>query len=319
MAESTLSLGYVDFANAVCDELRWGRDYASRPQSDRALIHRLVQDGYRMALNPDATDHNWSFLRPVRTIVTTPPYATGTVTIEQPTPTVVTLSGGTWPEWAANGVLRVRGAEYEVASRDSNTQITLSTPAEAVSAAPFSMPRRYYDLEDDFGAIEGPITYPPHVSCPPIRLVSEASLRVMRQEGRPIDGRPHSAAVTWVVRPSSSGQRARIEFFPTASATWLLTYRCRILCGELNTTHPYPVGGMEFARLVMAACLAAAESYRHGGQGPRYQEYMAALTPAVAADRRREPERFSYFGGRGLGDADAPYAPHYVTYNGYPF
>ena len=60
---------------------------------------------------------------------------TGTITYDQPT-LAVTLSGATWPHWAANAnvSLYISNAWYDVASRDSDTQITLSSgPASSIT------------------------------------------------------------------------------------------------------------------------------------------------------------------------------------------
>ena len=55
-------------------------------------------------------------------VFTNDSYSTGTVAISSG---VVTLSGGTFPTWAAEGVLGVGEELYQIKSRDSNTQITL--------------------------------------------------------------------------------------------------------------------------------------------------------------------------------------------------
>jgi hypothetical protein len=60
------------------------------------------------------------------------PYSTGTVAISSG---VVTLSGGTFPSWAARGIFRVNGLTYTVDSRDSNTQITLDDTSVAASSS----------------------------------------------------------------------------------------------------------------------------------------------------------------------------------------
>lgn len=59
------------------------------------------------------------------------PYGTGTVTIVSG---VVTLAGGTWPASAADRRLVVNGNVYEVATRDSDTQLTLENLAVNVGA-----------------------------------------------------------------------------------------------------------------------------------------------------------------------------------------
>lgn len=51
-------------------------------------------------------------------------YSTGTVAILLG---VVTLTGGTWPDWADGGTLTVGGVDYTVASRDSASQLTLTS------------------------------------------------------------------------------------------------------------------------------------------------------------------------------------------------
>lgn len=62
---------------------------------------------------------------------TSTPYTTGTIGIAAG---VVTLSGGTWPNWAANGRLTVSGTTYTVNTRDSNTQLTLTNLSVTVTA-----------------------------------------------------------------------------------------------------------------------------------------------------------------------------------------
>ncbi len=49
-------------------------------------------------------------------------YTTGAIAV---TSGVVTLGSGTWPDWATRGTLNINGRGYSIASRDSNTQLTL--------------------------------------------------------------------------------------------------------------------------------------------------------------------------------------------------
>ena len=68
-------------------------------------------------------------------VFTNDSYSTGTVAISSG---VVTLSGGTFPTWAAEGVLGVGEELYQIKSRDSNTQITLyDTTATASGGTSF--------------------------------------------------------------------------------------------------------------------------------------------------------------------------------------
>ena len=81
-------------------------------------IEECIRDG----LHDVYSAYKWSFFRPVKYITTTAPYSTGTITIASG---VVTLSGGTFPSWAAIGVLKVDSDYYDVDTRDGDTQITL--------------------------------------------------------------------------------------------------------------------------------------------------------------------------------------------------
>ena len=58
-------------------------------------------------------------------------YGTGTIAIASG---VVTLSSGTFPAWAADGVLEVGAAAYTVNTRDSGTQVTLDDLTVTVSS-----------------------------------------------------------------------------------------------------------------------------------------------------------------------------------------
>lgn len=59
-------------------------------------------------------------------------YGTGTVTVASG---VVTLTGGTFPSWAATGTMNIEGSLYTVASRDGNTQVTLDDTSVSWSSA----------------------------------------------------------------------------------------------------------------------------------------------------------------------------------------
>lgn len=86
------------------------------------VIKELVND----ALDRVSAEYHWNYLTRYTTVAIEGSYSTGTVSISQGS-TTVTLSGGTFPSWAASGQLEVSGKVYNVSSRDSNTQLTLET------------------------------------------------------------------------------------------------------------------------------------------------------------------------------------------------
>ena len=75
MAESTLSLSYPDFVREVALLLGYSTTSADRTAAETAEIDRLVQSGLRQFYHPpivpgEASPHEWSFLSPVKTLVT---------------------------------------------------------------------------------------------------------------------------------------------------------------------------------------------------------------------------------------------------------
>jgi hypothetical protein len=77
------------------------------------------------ALRFVATSRNWKWYNRMVTVDLNPPYSTGTISITKGAATV-TLVGGTFPSWAAKGVLVYGGQVYDVSTRDGDTQLTLA-------------------------------------------------------------------------------------------------------------------------------------------------------------------------------------------------
>lgn len=72
MAESTLSLGYVDFAARVARQLGYGYSSTNWTADQAIEISDIVQSGYRQFLFPPVdiwpTPHEWSFLKGLGTL-----------------------------------------------------------------------------------------------------------------------------------------------------------------------------------------------------------------------------------------------------------
>jgi|SRR6185436_11852140 len=110
-------------------------DYAGGDAQQRTLTdaQRAVVNGYREF----TSSHDWSYYFARHRITTSEPYDTGTVTYVNST-RELTLSGGTWPTWAAYGSVIINQIPYEVASRTSATVLVLSqssNPGEDIATA----------------------------------------------------------------------------------------------------------------------------------------------------------------------------------------
>lgn len=126
--------------------------YAIRQYVDRqgAKADTEKYDIVNDALAYLATAKDWPFLLRHGVIDFVAPYTTGTIAITTAT-TTVTLSGGTWPSWAASGHLVIDSQLYEVASRDSDTQLTLSETfnGDTISAGSYTLMQYRYTLPTD--------------------------------------------------------------------------------------------------------------------------------------------------------------------------
>lgn len=93
--------------------------------------------------------HDWQWYITSAAFTTSPPYSTGTVAYDASARTV-TLTGGTWPDDAAYGIVTLSNRRYQVASRTSSTVITLSAsdcPASNIaSGTAYSWHRTDYEI-----------------------------------------------------------------------------------------------------------------------------------------------------------------------------
>src|SRR5262245_36339930 len=93
----------------------------ARRDAKRATLQALREVG-------DA--HNWTYYYTLGRLATHAPSSQGTVVYSRTGAAyerMVTLTGSTWPAWAALGRLSIGQMNYEVASRKSDTVLTLSS------------------------------------------------------------------------------------------------------------------------------------------------------------------------------------------------
>lgn len=113
------------------------------------------------AYNALAIRHGWNYYWTLGRINTDAPYSTGTVEFDLTggaTERRLTLTGGTWPTWAALGYVSLNDGTYGVERRVSSTVLTLaaaSSPSEDIAAgSSYSIIRDTYPLPSDFVAMD---------------------------------------------------------------------------------------------------------------------------------------------------------------------
>lgn len=243
-------------------------------------IEECIGDGLRDVY----AAHNWSFFNPTKIITTTAPYATGTVTVASG---VVTLSGGTFPSWAAYGVLEVDNEYYEVSTRDSGTQLTLEdTSVDADAGSAYELTQQEYDLPTGFEAIVGPLTYELGKAdlYPPVTFRHDDEIRKRLQDD-PYTDHPLYYSIRTVEFDPTVGSRRRLVFYPIPDAAYNLKAKMKLRATMIDSTNQYPVGGELIAQLIVEACLAAAERNYDEEAKQHTRRYMEMLPLSIAADQ----------------------------------
>lgn len=308
MSESTLSLQYNDLLDAVCDYLGLGSDYDNCSTEEKAKIERIVKRGLRQFYYPPPLagqrPHKWNFLTPAATLTTVASYSTGTVTVSSGT---CTISGGSWPTWAAtNGTLVIGTAEYPILARVSNSDLTVTGDDVSAATAFVLSHNGNYDLPDDFGGIEGDISYVGRYQSH-IIITSEADVR-RRRTATSSQGYPAVAAVRPKTTDGSDGQRFEIMFAPIPNDAYTLSYRKQILPDALTGTVTYPYGGSIHAETIEASCLAIAELQEDETKGPQWDYFLSRLAVSIQSDKSAYSAEFLGYNGD---ESDTLYAGGY--------
>lgn len=300
MAESTLTLALSDLRNAITEAMFGGNsDYTTLAAAEQSRVDNILKSGLRQFYQPPAVNgrvHEWTFLRPTTTLSLQAAYSTGTITIASG---VVTLSGGTFPSWAASGVLRVEGTDYTVNTRDSGTQVTLdNTSLTDSSVDSWEIHQDDYDLPDDFSHLMGPPSYA-HADdvYHTMEIVGEARIRDLRQRSEAATTDPYLMAVRNKVKTTTVGTRMEAMFWPRVTAAATLTYRYRVRPDALGASDTYPYGASDHSETILASCLAAYERAVEEQRGIYWDEFQKRLEASMALDSRiSRPEVLGYNG-----------------------
>lgn len=294
-----LSLTYLDLKKEAAFHAGYGRTNGNWSADQLANLTAFVEAGLRQfyfPLSPDPAKpaHRWSFFYPADTLSTTAAYATGTVTVAAG---VVTLVGGIFPSWAAQGELTINGVTYAVDTRDGNTQITLEdTSVAQATAVLYSLGRPAYDLPANYGGVIGPMTYPPGINnlYAPVEHTSERELMRKRQN-YPNTGRPRWFAIRPKPFVESAGQAWEILFHPTPDAAYDLSYRYKVVPTASLTDGEYPLGGTQHAETILASVLAVVDEQLNDGQGLYPTKFRELLLASIKLDQAEStPDTLGY-------------------------
>ena len=312
MTESTLSTTLTEIRLAIAHFLGIDIDPENWDADQTAIIDLILKRGLRQFYFPPPIleqtgkrtaitrpAHEWSFLKPITTLVLIGSYATGTIAVTK-TGTTVTLTDGVWPSWTAtHGTLVVNNVAYAIASRTDDTHIELTEAwtEDTETAASYTLRHNgNYDLPDDFGGIEGDMIYPEGNNKPNVRIIGEGKILSLRA-GTTSRSHPQFAAI----RPkkqtvTTTGQRFEMMFFPIPAVTNTLSYKMLVLPELLTgTTITHPYGGAMHSETILSSCLAVAESQEDEQRGVKWQEFQDRLAASIQIDKKMtSAEYFGY-------------------------
>lgn len=294
MAESTLTLKRDDLLKAVGNLLGRGIDIAGWNDADfAARVDMCVDVGCRMVYEPDILPdelqvHIWSFMQPkMMSFALSQPYSTGTVTIVAG---VVTGSGTVFPSWAADGELYVNGVSYSVATRGSNTSLTLDdTSVSAPAGSSFTLQQVDYVLPELFGGFKGDLYLNQNSTTfgYVLQRASKEELLAYQKSGvADYAARPCRYAVFAKDQTGAVDQRSMLTVWPLPDSAYTISGYYVINPYKLTSGLPYPMGGLPLSECLREAVLSAAELEFFGQAGVHTAKFMRRLQAAVSYDRQ---------------------------------
>lgn len=160
-----------------------------------------------------------------------------------------------------------------------------------------SAAQRIYPLPDNFERPVGEIYYQSDEDdyYGPIPFTN--TTRTMKLENRQEEQSPPRYAS--LQASDSTGEAEQLQelvLHPTPDGTYALQFQYVALARRLTETQPYPLGGQMHGPGILASCLAAAETYATGSQGPRYMQFLEKLAGNIIRDNERGASVLGYNG-----------------------
>lgn len=193
--------------------------YGGASDAEQRDIRAAAQRAYQEI----TTIRDWSFYHVHGRVITEPPVTAGTVAFSQSANTL-TISGATWPTWAAQGYVRVGPRVAKIASRTSSTVVVLD--ADVTFMADFSgesciLYRTVYPLPEDLRNMDEPSNE--FFWWSGMYLTPDEAMKVERVNYR--SGTP----LHWTIvkDPDSYGWAVKLIGYPVKQETIDFTYRRR--------------------------------------------------------------------------------------------
>ena len=150
-----------------------------------------------------------------------------------------------------------------------------------------------YNLPDDFGGMDGSMTFGQSTGWISVRKVGEGKIRSLRQTDYGT-GRPQYVAIRPRAFNASVGHRFEALLWPKADTAYTLTYRYHVLLNKLSEAAPFPPGGMLHGETILAVCLwAFCGMYIADEAEQAKQDYLERLADSIEIDKNMNTADFS--------------------------
>jgi len=292
MADSDLALGYDEIYLEVADTLGYTRDSTKHSSERQDRIAVAIKKGYSDFLR----EYDWTFLTAYDNLTTTTPYSTGTITVTNDDATV-TLATGTWPSWAAQGVLVYGGTEYEVASRTDNADIELADAFQGTTAAgeSYELRRLAYDLPDDFGQPQSFMAYSGEYGRRELVRTSPAEISRLRTTYTDTSY-PDRYAIRPKAFAGTATQTYELLLFPMSDTVYILRYQYKVVAmQDLDGTTSFHYGAQPHSQSIQDCCMAAAKYLYKNMSLAAYREDIAlACQRSIERDKEQAPSSLGH-------------------------
>lgn len=282
---------------AVGAELGVSRNTVNWDANTIADVDRIVRSGKRKYYNPppmnSSMSHRWTFLDARSTLLTTVPQESSTITIVAG---VVTLAAGTWPAAAicTNSFLHVDSNLYEVASRDSNTQLTLvNTSATAAAGTTYKLVQYRYALPTNFAGFNFPMTryMGDGINNPKMEAWLEHDMR-NAYAYRAQYGDPTRYALTNITVAETGIATWYVIVWPLPERVYELRISYKISPGDgLDADPALATADPVHSEALLEAILSAAEVFAQNRAGVHSEKFQEALIASINRDQQNADQR----------------------------
>lgn len=294
---ATLAITTEEILRAIGLVAGVNRDAGEWDETMELDARNCIREGFRDFLHPidaqSGSAYTWKFLEKSATFIGEAAVTASTITVVDG---VATLAAGSWPTWAADGIIEIGDGTDSVgrafvASRDSATQITLdNTSIDAPAGTTYALYRYKYTLPTLFGEfIGGVLVSDGGTTSRGRRLtpVTDTELRL-----RHITGLRQGQTCQYTIQAQGSNPAASnwyIQFWPVLDEGAIAygTYKAQLedgldatsLVNALDTVQ-MPV---QHAQTLLEAILASTERY-FSAPGPHAARFDQCLQRSIKFD-----------------------------------